>query len=324
MRRILLALGLALACAAHAQEMTLFVGGLQESGTTERAPAWAFEYQQGLGEYFAGSFSWLNEGHVPGHHRDGQAFQLWGRANLLDRRLSLAFGIGPYRYFDTSVSSAGGGYANIHGWGTVSSLAATYYTGRPWFLQLRANRVLAHNSIDTRSLMLGVGYQLEPVDERGPIKSPPYQWNKTTSDEFTLFAGRTIVNSFESEQGVASAFEYRHGLARFIDGTLGFINEGDARLIRRKGVTAQLWAVREVLASDRLTLGIGYGPYVAIDRYRAPAPGEDATARVSLMFTATASYRFGDHWAVRFSWNRINSHYDRDTDLLLLGIGYRR
>ena len=284
---------------------------------------WAFEYQQGLGENMAASFMWLNEGHVPGHHRDGQAVQLWGRANVLDRRLSLGAGLGPYRYFATTASSAAGSHENVHGWGAVASLAATYYTGNSWMLQLRANRVAARGSIDTKSLMLGIGYQLEPASERGPLVRPPFQPGKTTNDQFTVFLGRTIVNSYESEQGRASAIEYRHGLGRHIDVSVALINEGDARLVRRWGVSAQVWGVREVLASDRLILGVGFGPYLAIDRHRSPTAAEGATTRFSWMVTATASYRFASQWDARFSWNRITSTYNRDTDLLLFGIGYR-
>ena len=37
----------------------------------------------------------------------------------------------------------------------------------------------------------------------------------------------------------------------------------------------------------------------------------------------TASYRIGREWTARFSWNRVLSHYDRDADVLLFGVGYR-
>lgn len=316
-------LPLMLASAAQAQELTLFAGGLEESGTRQRTSAWAFEYQHPLGENLAASFSWLNEGHVPGHHRDGQGIQVWGRSNLLDRRLSLAAGIGPYRYFDTTPSSAGSGYANVHGWGTIGSLAATYYTASRWLYQMRFNRIVTPNSIDTSALMLGIGYLLEPVSERGPHVSAPRQPGPTTSDEITLFLGKTIVNSYESELSTARAFEYRRGLARHVDLTLGVLNEGDARLIRRTGVTAQIWGVREVLASDRLVLGIGFGPYYAVDSYRDAAPGEGGDSKFSWIFTATAAYRLSPQWAARFSWNRVNTNHHRDTDVILFGVGYR-
>jgi len=320
MWRILLALPLILSGTAHAQELTLLGGGLKESGTNYSSTVWAFEYQQPLKEHVAASFSWLNEGHVPGHHRDGQSVQIWGRTNVFDRRLSLAVGVGPYRYFDTTVSCAGGGYANIHGWGTVASLGATWYT---WLYQMRFNRIVARNSINTSALMFGIGYQLEPVSERGPQVAAPRKLEKTTTDEITVFLGQTIVNSYYSQRDSARAIEYRHGLGRFVDVTLGVLNEGDPRLVRRTGVTAQIWGVREVLASDRLLLGIGFGPYLAVDKYRTHVQSEGGDSKFSWIFTATAAYRLSEHWNARVSWNRINTNYNRDTDVLLLGAGYR-
>jgi hypothetical protein len=322
MWRIFLALPLILAGTAYAQELTLFAGGLRESGTKESSAVWAFEYLHPLNENIAASFSWLNEGHVPGHHRDGQSIQIWGRTNVLDRRLSLAAGIGPYRYFDT-VAAADGGYANLHGWGTVGSLAATYYTDSRWLYQMRFNRIVARNSFDTNALMFGLGYQLEPAPERGPQRSAPRQAGKTTNNEFTVFLGQTIVNSFSSERDRAWALEYRHGLARHVDVTLGVLNEGDARLVRRTGITAQIWGVREVLASDRLVLGVGFGPYLAIDRHRDSVSGEGGDRTVSWIVTATAAYRLSQHWDARVSWNRVGTNYDRDTDVILFGAGYR-
>jgi hypothetical protein len=323
MWRIFLALSLILTGAAQAQELTLFGGGLQQSGTDEHTSVWAFEYQHPLHENIAASFSWLNEGHVPGHHRDGQSAQIWGRTNVLDRRLSLAAGIGPYRYFDTTVSSANGGYANDHGWGTVASLAATYYTDSRWLYQIRFNRIVARDSIDTSSLMLGIGYQLEPVSGRGPQASAPRQPGKTTNDAITVSVGQTIVNSYESEHETAWAIEYRHGLGRHVDVTLGVLNEGDAGLVRRSGITAQIWGVREVLASDALVLGIGFGPYLAVDRYRNSISGQGDDAKVSWIVTAMAALRLSQDWDARLSWNRIHTNYHRDTDVILFGAGYR-
>jgi len=323
MWRILMVLPLIISGATHAQELTLLGGGLKESGTKYRSPVWAFEYKHPLSEHVAASFSWLNEGHLPGHHRDGQTVQIWGRTNVFDRHLSLAVGVGPYRYFDTTVSSDGSGYANIHGWATVGSLGATYYTDRRWLYEMRFNRIVARNSINTSTLMFGIGYQLEPVPERGPQVSAPRQLDKTTTDEVTVFLGQTIVNSFYSQSDTARALEYRHGLGRFFDVTLGLLNEGDARLVRRTGVTTQIWGVREVLASDRLLLGIGFGPYLAIDKYRTPVAGQGGRSNFSWIFTATAAFRLSPHWNGRVSWNRINTNYDRDTDVVLFGAGYR-
>jgi hypothetical protein len=306
----------------HAQELSLFAGGIQESGPREHSYAWALDYRHGLGEHAAITFSWLNEGHVTDHHRDGQAVQLWGRANLLGRRLSLAAGLGPYRYYDTTRLLPGATFSDAHGWGAVYSLAATYYTDSRWLYELRANRIIASNSINTTSVLFGVGYQLDPPPSRGPLTETAPQGRKTTNNEFTAFLGQTIVNSFNSERDTARAVEYRRGLSEHIDWTASWINEGDARIVRRNGLVTQLWAVRESF-DDRLAIGIGLGPYFAIDRHNPPATAQAHDVRISAIFTASAALRLGARFSLRGSWNRVLTDYNRDTDIVLVGIGYR-
>lgn len=319
MWRIVLALPLMVGGTAHAQELTLFGGGIQQSGSNKNAHAWAFEYRHPLHENILASFSWLNEGHLPGHHRDGQSLQIWGRTDTFQHRLSLAAGLGPYRYSDTTASTASGAYANAHGWGMVGSLAASYYTDSRWLYQLRFNRIVGNNSIDTNALMLGIGYQLGPV---GPLAAVSRQRGKRTDNEVTASFGFTIVNSDHSEHDTARALEYRHGLAPHVDVTVSLLNEGDPKLIRRTGIAAQLWGVHRFLANDRLVLGIGVGPYLAIDRHRAP-PTEVDERKMSSIFSAMAAYQLSGQWNGRLSWNRINTDYNRDTDVILFGVGYR-
>ncbi len=73
----------------------------------------------------------------------------------------------------------------------------------------------------------------------------------------------------------------------------------------------------------RLALGAGLGPYVSIDRYREPRPGEAGNTTVSAMVTASAAWRLTQHFFLRGSWNRVASNYNRDSDVVLLGLGYR-
>ena len=68
---------------------------------------------------------------------------------------------------------------------------------------------------------------------------------------------------------------------------------------------------------DRFTLGVGFGAYRAVDRYRASK--HDLLG----ILTTTASYRLAGQWIGRFSWHRIASPHDRDSDILLLGMGYQ-
>lgn len=302
-----------------AQDLSLLAGSMRASGIHDTSYAWELDYRQGLNENMAFTLSWLNEGHVLHHHRDGQSAQIWARTNLLDRRLSLAAGIGPYFFYDTT--GAGAGYMDKHGWGSISSLSATYYTKNGWIYEARANRVIAATSINTTSLLVGVGYQLEHPSVPGVSAADPPQTEKTTNNQVTFFLGQTIVNSFASQHDTARAIEYRHGVSPHFDWSVSWLNEGDARLIRRDGVIAQAWLVHGFF-DNRLALGAGLGPYFSIDRYRAPQPGEASNITVSAIVTATAAVRLSPHLYMRTSWNRIASTYNRDTDVILVGLGY--
>lgn len=322
-RAFLIALLALVACPVRAQEIYFNAGGLLDTNTKEHTYTWSLSYMQGLQEHLAVSFSWLNEGHVPGHHRDGHTVQFWGRTNVFNRRLSLAAGVGPYRYFDTSEASEGASYSDSHGWGAIFSLAATYYTEKRWLLQLRTNYVETGGySYDTFSVALGIGYQLDPPPSPGPLPKAPSQCERTTDNEITVFIGQTIVNSFDSEKSVSASIEYRRGLWRYVDWTFAYMYEGDNRLVRRGGLITQLWAVRAFF-NKHLALGVGGGIYIAVDQRRDEQPDESGAGTVAAIVTMTASYRFFTHWAVRASWNRIMTNYDRDTDILVAGVGYR-
>jgi len=305
-----------------AQELFLLGGSVQNTATSDSDKAWQLEYREGLGEHFAYSLTYLNEGHVPAHHRDGNAALLWTRVSLLDQRLSLAAGLGPYFYYDTTNAHGSNDYSNKHGWGTMASATATWYTDSRWLFQLRTNWVETFDSIDSFSTLIGIGYQLEAPSRPGPVASAQPVTIAPTDNELTLFAGTTIVNSFDSPKSVALGLEYRCGLNRYLDWTVGWLHEGDNRLVRRNGLTTQLWAVKSFF-DDRFVLGVGGGAYIVIDRYQQLLKNREGGRALSGLVTLTGSYRFQPHWDLRTSWNRIVTNYNRDTDVILGGVGYR-
>jgi len=318
--RVLLVLaGIAAAFGADAQELLLLGGATHDSRVSASTYGWAVEYAQGLGEHAYVTLAWLNEGHIQDHHRDGSVAQVWGRVNLFDRRLSLALGIGPYSYFDTAQAEQGASYANDHGWGVIYSAGLTWYTDRRWLFNLRANRIETQTHVDTTMVLLGAGYQLDAPSTPGPRPTAPSIDGQTTQNEVALFVGQTILNSYESENSTAVAAEYRRGLGRYVDWTVGWLHEGGNHIIRREGVTTQLWLVRPFF-DDRLTLGAGAGAYFVVSQENNSGSDDE---RVSGIITLTGSYRFDPRWFARFSFSRIVTRYDRDTDVLLLGAGYR-
>ncbi len=305
---------------AAAQEFTFFTGPL--TGEQNHPYAWAMDYTEGFGEYLAGSISWLNEGHIPDHHRDGQTIQIWGRLPLAQRRLVLALGAGPYRYFDTEAAQRDEGYSNTHGWGAVYSARMTWYSSYRWSANLQLNHVQVSRGPSTTAILLGVGYQLDAPDEPGPRDFALPRPNKVTNNEITAMAGVTILNSLESQTSGAESIDYRRGLAKYLDGTIGYLHEGNGIAARRDGATAQLWLTRAFF-DERLTMGIGAGLYTAIHHGKSAEADGDGDGILSGLVSVSASYRLTQHWSARVTWNRVMTRYSRDTDVILGGIGYR-
>lgn len=323
MRNILCAVMFTLlACPAFAGEISL-LGGYGWTDKTidkpiERTYAWQVQYMEGLGDHFAYSLSYLNQGHFISHHRDGNAANLWARTNLLDRQLSLGVGVGGVFYYDTQSPANGGPSRDLHGWGTMANVAATWYTKSRLFYQLQGYWVRGGNSFNTLSALAGIGYQLDAPPTKGPdVKGTRLDEERVTDNELTAFGGETVVNIPGDGHSSAFALEYRRGLWKYLEWTAGALYEGRSSLIDRYGLTTELWLVKPFL-DDRFNLGVGAGPYFAVDRRL-----DTRKVRIPIIFSTTGSYRISKDFLIRATWDRIITTYDRDTDIFLGGIGYR-
>lgn len=299
-----------------AQAISAFGGFVKNTDRDNESYQWQLEYREELGKHLDFNVTYLNEAHLPDHHRDGFGSQLWLRTSILDRRLVLAAGAGPYYYFDTTPNPAGTGNLNDQGWGALVSLAATWHTASPWLLQLRSNWVETGGTIDTISLLFGVGYQLEPVPSAKPTHQTSPRNEITTKNEITAFIGETSVFSSDSPHSLAVGLEYRRRLVRYLEGTVSWLYEGSNQGSQMNGLATQLWVAKAFFA-DSLSLSFGAGPYIGYDRLH------DTTLIVSGVATMSVAYRFHPRWGTRASWNRIITDYDRDADVWLAGISYR-
>jgi hypothetical protein len=305
---------------AFAQEFSALAGGSRSNGPSESSYAWTFSYLQSLDAHDALSYSWLNEGHFPGHHRDGFALEYWRRAWFFDRKLALGAGIGGYFYFDTTAADAPRRYSDVHGIALIYSVSATYYPNPHWFYQLSVNRTYSRNSINTTTALAGIGYRLDAL----PTTHTSFDGTRPgpgSGDELTVFYGRTEVNSLRSPGSWARGVEYRHGFGPYVDATVSWLDEGKTVLTRRNGAAVQAWLGRSFFGNT-LRLAVGAGPYVAVDTYRASGTTQ-TDDKVSLLVTMSASYQMTRHWLVRASWNRVLTGYDKDSDIYLAGVGYR-
>jgi len=305
------------AALAQAQQIT-GLGGLLKSQEGGDTFSWQMDYLRTLGDYAAFSAGWLNEGHAPGHHRDGPLAQIWWRTTSFDQRLTLAAGVGPYAYFDTVPTTTGDGSHDDHGIGVIASAAASWRVDGPWSLQLRFNHVQTRHSADSNAVLLGVTYRLEGAAT--PSDSPAIR--SGSDSEVDLLFGRTIVNTLASEDSFAAQLEYRRRLGPYWAWSVGLLNEGDARTQRRSGVTAEFWAGHEFL-DRRVTAAIGIGPYLVADIRRNPQLVEASRERLAGILSLTFAYAPVPQWALRWTWHRIFAERSHDSDVLVLGAGYR-
>jgi len=302
---------------ARASDIFALGGVVHSTSPNDLSYSWQLEYRQDLLRNLAAGVSYLNEGHFKGHHRDGYTAQLWTRAELMDYRLTLAAGVGPYFFLDTTSTTSATGFTDNHGWKAMISAAATWHLENNLLLELRSNWVKGPTGFDTVSALAGIGYHFEPALE--PLDG---EKDRGLANEVTLFLGQTIVNSFDSPRSLAVAVEYRRRLTRHLDWTAAGLYEGDNRLIRRDGAMTQLWVTQELL-DDILSVGAGAGAYFNLGRYHHPFQDPGTDRFLSGIISLTGSYRFAQHWAARATWNRIVTSYARDTDVMLGGISYR-
>ena len=298
-----------------AQQFSLMGGRVRDHSWNDDATSYALEYSAPLNKTLSYSLGYLNEGHVTDHHRDGIGAQLWAGLNLTNN-WSIKAGIGPYLYFDTAVKP-GGSFADDHGLGVIASVSTSYQLNRSWGVELRANRVMTARSVDLTSVLVGIGYTFDaPGGPDSKDSQPSWRSDRARPNEISASAGQTYVNNFESETATAFQFEYRRNLARHFDWTAGVLREGAPGPLDRTGVLSQLWAIRPFW-NDRATIGIGLGPYLANDSK------DDDRTRLSAAVSFTGSVMISNNVLMRATWHRIATQYDRDTDVILLGVGMR-
>jgi len=284
---------------SHANEISALAGATEGIDARDGSYAWQAAFRYNVLRNVTASLSWINEGHLEGHKRDGVAVQGWGRVPLLVNRLSIGIGAGVYQYFDTKLFPAGN-HENVHGWAPVYSLAATYYTESPWFAQVVVNHIHPESDFNSNTYLVGGGYLLwkeaASPSGLGEVGRPA----KTTGYEVMPFLGQVVVNSPGNDPGIGSGIEFRMGIDQHLDWTVTWLDEDAPGTIHRIGLGTQVWLVDAFIAR-RITLGLGAGLYSFVDR--EPPSDSRSGSRLDMagMLTVTTSYRFSDRWFTRFT-----------------------
>jgi hypothetical protein len=336
----------------RAQEMNFGWGSAETPDLNETSyRVFEFGYRQYIyKDYIALSFMWPNEGHFMGHHRDGTAWEAWGNWPIdKNDRFALSLGVGAYYYFDTETALTSGmpgipntnlnGSPDVHGTSVIFSVAATWY---PWpnqryFFRLMGNRVSPTTDIKVNEVDAGIGVWLGHGDNpagakeedlsktyRATLESLSNIKEGTMRQEITGYFGASAENGartpFSADRRYAWSSEYRLDVLENLNLTLSYVNETNLRIIRRQGFAGQLWAVNSF---NNFLVGTGVGVYTAVGPRGTVAPGQYFTPVAAPYFSVSIGYRFTDHIFARITVNRVTGYDNPDSDVFLLGIGYR-
>lgn len=307
---------LAASSVAQAQDASLLAGAMRaDTDAGNRSFAVNVGYTQHLNRYLSLSADYLNEGHPKLHHRDGLGAQVWAHTPVPERGWSFGAGFGPYYYFDTTTGNGSlADYRNDHGWGQLMSVNAIYHLGSRAYVEARLSHTHGITSHDSSMLMVGMGYELGSVPRAIRLE------NADRGDNLVmLLAGRAIVNSFKSETSTSTGLEYRRTFTPNVEGSVILMNEGRVDAAERKGVSAQVWLLRPF--TERTVLEMGFGAYALrdqLDRTDARAERENHVAPIA---SIGMRYRINDTWRAQLTWNRVITHYERDSDVFMLGAG---
>jgi len=135
-----------------AQDLSVLLGTATENQTNQIDRAFQVEYTYRY-EYIGLSASYLNEGDVIDHKRDGMAAQFRLYAPIPSDRFSLSFGCGPYRWYDTQPTTIARGWAGLYGVTGTYAITDTVIAKASW------NRVESDDLRDSDVFLVGFGYR---------------------------------------------------------------------------------------------------------------------------------------------------------------------
>jgi hypothetical protein len=309
---------LALASVGRGQEFYVQMGGNYDLHSRQSSYTWQFDFRRPIADGLDLSFGWLNEGHFPDHHRDGFTGQLWGRFFSTQRRFSLWGGLGFYHYYDTTSDSAGG-YLNNHGLRPVISLQARKRLGRSSW-EFLATVYSATRGDAPRTFGLLGGFSFHPLRDGSDLSSVNSTVLYDRYQEVMVYSGTTIQNSFNSETARNFMVEYRDAFWPHGAWSVSLISEGDTTQMRREGLAAQFWLTR-AFAGRHVELEMAAGPYFTRVVLMDAEPSRIVWT-TSAKITVGAGFRIDNELCLRLHWNRILTSYNRDTDVLDVGLGY--
>ena len=86
------------------------------------------------------------------------------------------------------------------------------------------------------------------------------------------------------------------------------------------GTAVQVWA--ETPLTNSFSAGAGVGVFITSERSNGSVANTSPNP-IAGIFGVTRAYGIGSRWVARAIWNRVATRDDSDSDIVLVGVGYR-
>ena len=86
------------------------------------------------------------------------------------------------------------------------------------------------------------------------------------------------------------------------------------------GTAIQLWT--ETPLTNSFSAGAGVGAFITSERGNGISANASPNP-IAGIFGVTLAYGIGSRWVARAIWNRVATRDDNDSDIVLVGVGYR-
>jgi hypothetical protein len=318
-------IALAVAPIAARGESVLALAGPDHASTDDDTYGWQFEVQEPLSQQLSGSLSWLNEGHISRHRRDGAAAQLWFNSPMWFDRLQFSIGAGPYIYFDTEQESTNRGYSDVHSAAGAFSASLSLDLSKSWFLALNVNAIYAPGDFNSLGVLFGGGYHFGTSERSGSaVGTDADADTPNRRQQIQLLLGETIQNDLDFEGGSSeqrtAGLEYHLALTRWLAWSATWFHEIDSGQASHDQAATQLWVV-DSLPGGRFSLGAGLGIYVPLESPQGGVAG--GAEPLSGLSGLRVEWNLNPRNSLIVTWYRSFTRDDSDCDIITLGYGFR-
>lgn len=317
---LLLALTGLIPLTAHGQEQLALAGIIDTNDHSGISYTWQLHYRKPLTTRLSGSLAWINEGHVPDHHRDGGAALLWFNGPKWRERLALEFAVGPYFFFDTVPSSDLRGFEDIHGLGEILSVALTYQRQSPWSLHLNLSEIHTPGNSSTLSLLMGAGYRFGEFRRHAAQPATDIAPAPARNREIQLFGSKVISNSLDARESRAIGADYHFEFLPWAAWSATWFYRPEGQNGQHNRVATQLWLV-ENFSDEHLSFSAGIGGYARLGPQRVDTG--DPPEKINGLFGLRAEWQWTPRTSLILTGYRRISTDDRDYDIFALGVGWR-